>query len=100
MADTAGSATRSPRTGTVGALVAAMAEVIAARRDGDDALHDARELLAALHDMPRHWPTVERATAVSTEEWQRGLRAAEREADQDPQPLIESLVVQAASINR
>ena len=43
---------------TVGALVAAMADVLAPPC-GDDALREARELLAALHDMPRHWPTVE-----------------------------------------
>ena len=84
MVDTTRSVIRPTHTNTVGALVAAMADVIAAGRDGADALRDARELLAALHDMPRHWPTVEQATMVSAEEWHRALRAAERRAGGAP----------------
>jgi release factor glutamine methyltransferase len=62
---------------TVGALAAAMTEVLAPRL-GESALREARELLAALHDMPRHWATVERAAPMSADDWARGLFAAER----------------------
>src|SRR5258705_4268675 len=78
------SAAPALKAGTVGALVAAMANVIATGRDTSEALRDARELLAALHDMPRHWPTLEQATLVSNDEWHRGLRAAERRAGGAP----------------
>src|SRR3954463_6398321 len=44
----------------------------------DEARREARELLAAVHDMPRHWPTVEQGAAVSADEWGRALHAAER----------------------
>ena len=43
---------------------------------GDEAYAEARELLAALHDMPRHWPTVERAAPIDDDAWYRGLDAA------------------------
>ena len=84
MADMMRSAAPATKAGTVGALVAAMADVIATGRDTSEALRDARELLAAMHDMPRHWPTVEQATAVSDDEWHRGLHAAERRAGGAP----------------
>jgi release factor glutamine methyltransferase len=48
------------------------------------AVREARELLAALHDMPRHWPTVEHDQAVGEEDWVRALRAAERRAKGAP----------------
>jgi release factor glutamine methyltransferase len=47
---------------------------------GRDAEHEARELLAALHDMPRHWPLLERGTAMSADAWERALAAAARRA--------------------
>jgi release factor glutamine methyltransferase len=47
---------------------------------GGEALREARELVAALHDMPRHWPTVEQRQVVSEEEWSRALHAAARRA--------------------
>jgi release factor glutamine methyltransferase len=64
---------------TVGALVSAMAAVLEPSVGGD-ALREARELLAALHDMPRHWPTVEQARQIGDDEWTRALRAARRRA--------------------
>ena len=70
-----GDAARATQAGTVGALVAAMAEVLASGRVADDALREARELLAALHDMPRHWPTAERRRRVT-----RGRAASSRAA--------------------
>lgn len=84
MADVARDAARTTQAGTVGALVAAMAEVLDGGRTGGDALREARELLAAMHDMPRHWTTVEQGTPVSADEWAQGLRAAERRADGAP----------------
>ena len=47
---------------------------------GDEAGREARELLAALHDRPRHWPVVERASPVADDMWQRALAAASRRA--------------------
>src|SRR5690349_4789745 len=47
---------------------------------GHDAEREARELLAALHDMPRHWPLLERASAMSADAWSRALDAASRRA--------------------
>jgi release factor glutamine methyltransferase len=69
----------APAQSTVGALAAAMTDVLAPRL-GDSARREARELLAALHDLPRHWPTVEHAAPVSPDDWTRGIRAAERRA--------------------
>ncbi|MEO6527956.1 MAG: peptide chain release factor N(5)-glutamine methyltransferase [Gemmatimonadaceae bacterium] len=62
---------------TVGALAEEMAAVLAPLM-GADAGREARELLAALHDMPRHWPVVERDTVVSPTDWTCALRAADR----------------------
>jgi release factor glutamine methyltransferase len=74
------------RPGTVGALAAVMADVLAqkAALAAADALREARELLAALHDMPRHWPISEHALSVTAHEWALGLRAAERRASGAP----------------
>jgi release factor glutamine methyltransferase len=43
---------------------------------GADAIREARELLAALHDMPRHWPTLGREQPLGDEHWAHALRAA------------------------
>jgi len=61
-----------------------MAAVLSTVLAPDDALREARELLAAVHDMPRHWPTLEQATPVSADEWGRALHAAERRASGAP----------------
>jgi release factor glutamine methyltransferase len=68
---------------TLGALCDAVARLIIPR-SGRDAPREARELLAALHDMPRHWPAIERGSAVSPDDWSRALRAAQRFADGAP----------------
>ena len=78
MADVARGAAAATQTGTVGALVAAMADVLSTDLASVDALREARELLAAIHDMPRHWPTLEQGTGVNADEWSRALLAAER----------------------
>jgi release factor glutamine methyltransferase len=72
-----GDALLAPRT--LGALTDEMARRLAAA-SGADALRDARELLAALHDMPRHWPLVERTLVIGEEAWARALVAADRRA--------------------
>jgi release factor glutamine methyltransferase len=77
--DTGGVARRASRSDTVGALVNAMVAILEPTLR-DTARHEARDLLAALHDMPRHWPTVEQGQRVSTEEWLRAIRAAKRRA--------------------
>lgn len=81
-----GEATVLPRRAdarTLGALCDAVAQVLA-HRSGGDAPRDARELLAAVHDMPRHWPSIERGSAVSPDDWGRAMRAAERFANGAP----------------
>jgi release factor glutamine methyltransferase len=64
---------------TVGALVREMAALLAPAF-GADAAREARELLAALHDMPRHWPAVERGTVIDASAWRVALGAAARRA--------------------
>lgn len=71
----------APRT--LGALTDEMARQLAPAF-GTDALREARELLAALHDMPRHWPLVERASVMSADAWSRALAAATRRAQGAP----------------
>ena len=83
MADAGGLTRRAVRADSVGALVNAMVAILEPAF-GDDARREARELLAALHDMPRHWPTVEQTLRVSTEEWMRAIRAAKRRAQGAP----------------
>jgi release factor glutamine methyltransferase len=72
-----GDALLAPRT--LGSLTSEMARVLAPAF-GPEAESEARELLAALHDMPRHWPLLERGSAMSTEAWTRALDAASRRA--------------------
>ncbi|MBW8769487.1 MAG: peptide chain release factor N(5)-glutamine methyltransferase [Gemmatimonadetes bacterium] len=80
MADVARGAARTTQSCTIGALVTAMTAVLSTVLTPDEARREARELLAAVHDMPRHWPTVEQGAAVSADEWGRALHAAERRA--------------------
>jgi release factor glutamine methyltransferase len=47
---------------------------------GADAAREARELLAALHDMPRHWPTQARSEGVDDADRDAALMAATRRA--------------------
>ena len=72
-----GDALLAPRS--LGALTGEMARLLTPAF-GRDAEHEARELLAALHDMPRHWPLLERGTAMSADAWERALAAAARRA--------------------
>jgi release factor glutamine methyltransferase len=51
---------------------------------GADAPREARELLAALHDMPRHWPSLARTEVVDSMAWSRALTAAARRARGTP----------------
>jgi release factor glutamine methyltransferase len=73
----------APNAQSVGALVGEMSAVLEPTF-GDEAVREARELLAALHDMPRHWPTVEHAQHVDEGEWPRALLAATRRAKGAP----------------
>ena len=69
----------SDAAGTLRELAAAMAAVLSPVMH-DDASREARELLAALHDMPRHWVALDGESGVAPEEWARALHAAERRA--------------------
>jgi len=72
-----GDALLAPRT--LGALTSEMARVLTPAF-GREAESEARELLAALHDMPRHWPLLERGTVMDPDVWIRALAAATRRA--------------------
>jgi release factor glutamine methyltransferase len=67
----------APRT--LGALTDEMARLLVPAF-GHEAEREARELLAALHDMPRHWPLLERGSAMSVDAWEHSLAAASRRA--------------------
>ncbi|HEY5440955.1 MAG TPA: peptide chain release factor N(5)-glutamine methyltransferase [Gemmatimonadaceae bacterium] len=47
---------------------------------GDDAVAEARELLALLHDMPRHWPTLSRDQELDAAQCDAARRAAAKRA--------------------
>ncbi|HKP15941.1 MAG TPA: peptide chain release factor N(5)-glutamine methyltransferase [Gemmatimonadaceae bacterium] len=83
MTDDVGVASAATGARTVGALVAEMSALLEPSHGGD-ALREARELLAALHDMPRHWPTVDQAHRIGDEDWAHALRAAARRAKGTP----------------
>ena len=83
MTDDGGVASAATGARTVSALVAAMSALLEPSHGGD-ALREARELLAALHDMPRHWPTVGQAHRIADEDWARARRAAARRAKGTP----------------
>ena len=64
---------------TVGTLLVEMAAVLASSL-GRDAAREARELLAALHDMPRHWPSQARGEPIDDAARTAALSAARRRA--------------------
>ena len=72
-----------PTSRSVGALASEMARLLEPSLAGD-AVREARELLAALHDMARHWPTVEQELPIGDEDWTRALRAAAHRAKGAP----------------
>ena len=59
------------RSGSVAALVEELAELLGAgaRFDAREALSEAREIVAALYDVPRFWPPRTRTYAVESEMW-------------------------------
>lgn len=77
MSDAVAASARATRT--VGELARAMAAVLAPTL-GADAEGEARELLAALTDMPRHWPALARDSAADAGLWASALAAAARRA--------------------
>ena len=64
---------------SVGALIDEMAGALRLRL-GDHALSDARELLALLHDMPRHWPTLAREQLLTAAQCDAARRATSKRA--------------------
>jgi release factor glutamine methyltransferase len=68
---------------TVGSVVSAIAELLRPSL-GDDALSEARELLALIHDKPRHWPLVAGDQPVSADESSAAMLAAKRRASGAP----------------
>jgi release factor glutamine methyltransferase len=70
---------------TLGELADAIAELLLPVAGSvGEASREARELLAALHDMPRHWVSVQRASAISADDWARAIRAGQRRAEGAP----------------
>ena len=78
-ATTATTATTGTASLTVGTLLVEMAALLAPSL-GAAAAGEARELLAALHDMPRHWPSECRGQSIDERSWSRALAAAVRRA--------------------
>ena len=68
---------------SVAALVAAMAELLRPSLS-EGAVAEARELLALIHDMPRHWPLTAAAAELTTADCTRALHAAARRATGAP----------------
>ena len=64
---------------TVAALVAEMADILRPSL-GDDAVKEARELLALMHDQPRHWPLTASDELLMADDADAALRAATRRA--------------------
>ncbi|MEO8334061.1 MAG: peptide chain release factor N(5)-glutamine methyltransferase [bacterium] len=64
---------------TVGSVVQQMAELLRPTMH-DHALPEARELLALIHDQPRHWPLVATAEPITVPESSVALLAARRRA--------------------
>jgi release factor glutamine methyltransferase len=68
---------------TVGSLAREMTAMLFAAC-GAGAADEARELLAALHDRPRHWASVARDSTVDDAAWAAALAAAARRARGTP----------------
>jgi len=65
----------------VGQTVGGLVEEIALRLRGlDDPTREARDVLAALLDVPRHWPLLRENTWVESDIWQRACAAADKRA--------------------
>jgi release factor glutamine methyltransferase len=62
---------------TIGTLVQALADRLAAV---DDSTAEAREIVASLLDVPRHWPLLRENKWVDDETWARACAAAEKRA--------------------
>ena len=88
MADESGSRlSAAPQAARVSSrqYVAGLVESIAERLGGfDDPIREARELVAALLDVPRHWPLFHENRWVDADVWQRAQAAAARRADGAP----------------
>ena len=68
----------------VGDLVLQIASLVAANEDIEDPVREARDIVAALVDAPRHWAVVNENTAVADELRDRALAAAHRRAQGAP----------------
>jgi release factor glutamine methyltransferase len=68
---------------TVAALVSEMTERLRAAEVPEPA-QEARELLAAIHDVPRHWPSLAAAELLDAAAWSRALTATSRRASGAP----------------
>ena len=65
--------------------VAALVDEVARRLDVlDEPVREARELVAALLDVPRHWPSLHANKWVESDVWYRALSAADRRASGVP----------------
>ena len=69
------------RVQTIGGLVDEIAHRL---RAYDDPTHEARELVAALLDVPRHWPILRANKWVEAVIWQRACAAADQRASGAP----------------
>jgi len=74
----------SPRQSALGSrqTVGDLVEAVAARLDGHlpNARAESRELIAALLDVPKHWPLLHENKWVESEVWQRAMQAVRRRA--------------------
>ena len=70
------------RAGSIAALVDELAEILnaGARFEAREALREAREIVAALYDVPRFWPAANAHVPVETEMWPRARAAAAKRA--------------------
>ena len=68
---------------SVAAVVQEMADALRPTL-GDDAIAEARELLALMHDQPRHWPVVAASQTITAAESSAALLAAKRRASGAP----------------
>jgi release factor glutamine methyltransferase len=61
--------------------VAGLVQEIARRLDGlEDSMREARDIVAALLDVPRHWPLLHANKWVEAEVWRRACAAADKRA--------------------